>query len=209
MSRISFQVKEVQEFLRKHGRVYTVRIDGRQEGKVSIYFGRRKVAEGVVTRVGSVTSKTLEDCVPFSGFKNVRDWKEKIDKIFLHKGLTDDLYRNLAIYEVRVIDWCNDSWFDSVFHCPVPGCNFKSSTLSTVKIHFKVNHREYFNFCPICKVRVNVVHHAHRKADEPHLVLFYLLRSGRAGRTELYAKAEKVAERLLSNGFKFGGDFNV
>ena len=47
----------------------------------------------------------LEKYVNLSGFKDVKEWLNHIDEVFLLKGLTGERYSNLALYEVKVIEW--------------------------------------------------------------------------------------------------------
>jgi len=103
--RIVFKVRKVQECLRKHGVVYTVRTNNKKEGEVTIYFGKHKVAKGVVKKVGNLSTTNLRKYIHLSGFKDVKEWWDKIDEIFLFRGLTREGYSDLAIYEVRVLEW--------------------------------------------------------------------------------------------------------
>ncbi len=107
MTRIVFTAKKQKEILRKYGKIYTVRLNNKKEGRVTIYFGRIKVARGLLRKVTDiVNSAVLEEHVHLSGYRNAREWSEKIDEIFLFKGgWVGEGWRGLALYEVSVTEW--------------------------------------------------------------------------------------------------------
>ena len=108
MPAIVFTMKEHKELLRKRGIIYTVRLNNKKEGKVTIYFGRTRVARGELKKVPNsdyLPIGILEKYVNLSGFKDVKEWINHIDEVFLFRGLTGEKYSNLALYEVKVIEW--------------------------------------------------------------------------------------------------------
>ena len=105
LPRIVFTNKRQEEILRKHGKIYTVRLNNKKEGRVTIYFKNRRVARGIIRKVTEVHSENLEQYIQLSGFKNIGEWLNHIDNVFLFKGLTPESYSNLALYEVSVMEW--------------------------------------------------------------------------------------------------------
>jgi len=111
MSAIVFTMKKQMELLRKHGKIYTVRLNNRKEGNVTIYFGKIRVARGKIRKVSDIHSANLEKYVHLSGFNDVRGWLDHIDRMFLLRGWTGERYSNLALYEVTVTWWFLNGWF--------------------------------------------------------------------------------------------------
>jgi len=106
MPAIVIQYKKAQECLRKHGVVYTVRLNNKQEGDVTVYFGRYRVAKGTLRKVADeVNMEVLDEYIEYSGFEDAFEWIEFIDRVFLGRGMTTEGYSDLALYEVRVTEW--------------------------------------------------------------------------------------------------------
>ena len=108
MPPIVFTKREHLELLRKKGVIYTVRLNNKKEGRVTIYFGNTRVARGEIEKVPNsdgLPCSILEKYVSLSGFKDVREWIYHIDDVFLFRGLTDEGFNNLALYKVVVTGW--------------------------------------------------------------------------------------------------------
>lgn len=106
MTAIVFTIKKQMELLRKNGKVYTIRLNNKKEGRVTVYFGRNKVAKGNLRKVSdNIHSEVLEKYVDMSGFEDVEEWMRHIDEVFLFKGLTGESYKELALYEVCITEW--------------------------------------------------------------------------------------------------------
>jgi len=96
---INFKIKQPQEFLRKHGFVYTVRCKRKYKGLCRIQFNGEEVAIGIVEEIGNLQQIDLEEYAKYSGFNSADEWWDVIKKIY------GRVKKRLYLYRVKVIEW--------------------------------------------------------------------------------------------------------
>ena len=105
MTVVVFTNKRQMDLLRAKGKIYTVRLANKKDGLATIYYRGKRVAKGFIRKVGAATLDLLEKHVELSGFRDVHEWAEHVDRFFFFRGLTSESWGDLAVYEVVVTDW--------------------------------------------------------------------------------------------------------